>query len=516
MSHLRVHSHYYAVLKVVFGSLVWFQALQAQPQQSTNSTSTSNVQASPANGQLPVPTTVSFGVVTSNGVWTNQAGTAPLPVGILNVPSDVLVSLAQGNLAYLGILAKELKSSSATFASDVGGKLLLGEELWDAGLDQDRLHVVSAISEYAAGDLFPPAAVVESLVEAKLRLQLRQQGMGDDQIDQTVIGIKDLATQDALQLLPSNSGSGLTGNTDPLAVINSAVSQALNEVTGRSLTLVDPIDEFVTSGEGSPSNLPYCSSCPPYQESSSGWTSPNVPTAPNGLGPVNSGVQNFSNGIVVESQLIADSPEPIGISIQTQVVPNPSNVGIGVEVPSAPISVEISQAPNSPSTAVPSGASWPMGNSATGGGAHFDWASFGMNSLQLFSTFYGASHLATVSSAPAHGAKATGSQNRTPSNSNSFCGAGYYLNPNFLAGLPWTSGQSVCIANGTKQPYTGQIFQVTKQAGQPAPQTQESTGTGPWKDPCQAEADAAFAAPTIGAFLYLMTQYGACAKAHGY
>lgn len=33
----------------------------------------------------------------------------------------------------------------------------------------------------------------------------------------------------------------------------------------------------------------------------------------------------------------------------------------------------------------------------------------------------------------------------------SFCGPGYYVNPNFLAGLPWTPGQSVCVPIGTVQ-----------------------------------------------------------------
>jgi hypothetical protein len=146
------------------------------------------------------------------------------------------------------LLAEALKKgkyvgSSAKYASDFAGDVLLIPELGNAYLDRDPLRAIGAISEAAVERVIPEVAVVESLVEAKLRLDLRQQGLGDEEIERAVIATKDLGTQRALQVLTDSSGLQLAGSTDPLEIINSAVKQAINSITGTSLISIDPIDE---------------------------------------------------------------------------------------------------------------------------------------------------------------------------------------------------------------------------------------------------------------------------------
>jgi hypothetical protein len=168
-----------------------------------------------------------------------------------------------------------------------------------------------------------------------------------------------------------------------------------------------------------------------------------------------------SDGTVIDSKLVPDSPPPDdGTTIQTQVVPNPSNGSIVAEGPITPISITSGFVANSPSPAAPSETGLPLTNSASGGGSQFDWIGFASTSLQIFGAIYGASHPATVSRSPAparaiaraNKGNANGWQN-TPANSGSMCGPGYYVNPNFLSGLPWIAGQSLCVATGTTQPY---------------------------------------------------------------
>ncbi len=69
MSCLQVR--YCAVLTFILGSFV---LLQAQPQQSANSTPAANGRGSQANAQSPVSVTEPFSVVPSQGTWTNQSG----------------------------------------------------------------------------------------------------------------------------------------------------------------------------------------------------------------------------------------------------------------------------------------------------------------------------------------------------------------------------------------------------------------------------------------------------------
>jgi len=246
--------------------------------------------------------------------------------------------------------------------------------------------------------------------------------------------------------------------------------------------------------------------------------------------PLDLGGQDSSGGIVIDdSQLVPDSSAPAnGIAVETQFVSNPTSTqgldaSSGFQVsselvddhPYAGLSVVDGGPPTQPQDAASptSGGRW---------GRWQDWLQLGFIGLQGWQQWNAAHPTIARSPAPTRAtppvgkgkATATGWQNQARSKSNSICGPGYYVNPNFLAGLPWTPGQSVCIVNGTSQPYAGPISQGTKQPGQAAPQPQKSTPTTPSQDPCQAEANAAFSAPTIGAFSYLMTLYQSCENAH--
>lgn len=242
------------------------------------------------------------------------------------MPPDVRTCLNKVVLDLLGAVGdlRELVAVQRT-SGFVTTPVVSGLEIFGGGQDRDLLHVEWASAE--AGVAYVPGigsayGVVSDLLEAKVRWDLAQQGVNSiDERDARVIALKDQATQQANQLLADNSPLQLVGNTDPLAVINSAVNQALNSVTGRPLILVDPIDEFVASQQAG--TLAICPSCPPYQEPGSGPVLLNVPTRLDSPGPADSGALNSSGGIVIDSQIVSDSPAPAnGITIDTQFVSN--------------------------------------------------------------------------------------------------------------------------------------------------------------------------------------------------
>jgi hypothetical protein len=299
----------------------------------------------------------------------------------------------------------------------------------------------------------------------------------------------------------SNAISKAAAEGDPLA---KALNQAMTEEMGATN---DYTPNMLIPEWDSPSTLQQSA---PFQGELSG--------------SLNSGGSDSSGGIVVDSQLVPNSSGSAnGIAIETQFVSNPAIA----QGPDARSGVQVSSElvddhPFTGLTVVDGGPpTQPQDvTNPTSSGRWQTWLQLGLLGLQAWGQWNAAHPTIARSPAPTRATpasgkgKATGWQNQSRPNSNSMCGPGYYVNPNFLAGLPWTPGQSVCIANGTSQPYSGLISQGIKQAGQPASPPQKSTPTIPWQDPCQAQANAAFSAPTIGEFSYLMTLYQSCENAH--
>jgi hypothetical protein len=106
---------------------------------------------------------------------------------------------------------------------------------------------------------------------------------------------------------------------------------------GGCVTVVSPDGHVLYPGDSGAPTI--CPRCPPYQEPGSAPILLNVPTGYSSTGPVDSGVQDSSGSIVIDSQLVSSAPAH-GITIETQAIPNPSNDGIEVEAPSTAISIE--------------------------------------------------------------------------------------------------------------------------------------------------------------------------------
>jgi hypothetical protein len=290
---------------------------------------------------------------------------------------------------------------------------------------------------------------------------LYQQGVSSvEERDRQFVAGKDQAMQQVNELLADNSP--LLGSADPMSVMNSAVNQALNITTGRSLILVDPVDDLVASQQS--------------QQALQSALDSGVNTATSGglIGADETGqfVSSGQAGQVVESASgaglntataggltgtnavgqLASSAQELNADDEVQI----SNELVDNELPS---SVTIS----SPSIVDGGPLVRPQAASSSSSGGFWNLQNLvqiGVFTLQAIQAYEGAAH-------PAGGRAPVSShtQKARPSTTkpiNSICGQGYYVNPNFLAGLPWVAGQSVCVANGTTQPYTLQSVRATQ------------------------------------------------------
>lgn len=167
-----------------------------------------------------------------------------------SLPPDILKGLGTSGLALLTEIAKRHDFGIAELLGNSAGKLLFSGDLWGAKLNNDAAQTWDSVRDYGLG-LVPGVgasySILEPLVEARLRWQLRQQGMADEQIDQAVLETKQLGEERALELISDQTSFGLTLSTDPFDVLNSATKQGASSVTGGSLLLVDPIDTFIAS-----------------------------------------------------------------------------------------------------------------------------------------------------------------------------------------------------------------------------------------------------------------------------
>lgn len=152
-------------------------------------------------------------------------------------------------------------------------------------------------------------------------------------------------------------------------------------------------DFSISTSDFTPSGFPSQSNRPKPFDWQSGWQN-RMQDMPSLNSPTTGG--SGSGGIVIDTQLVSDSPAPTsGITIETQVLPNPSNDGIEAKAPVTPISIESSLSPNSPSGSTR--------HSAKGGGAHIDWAGVISDSLQILDAgvrAYDALHAPAISAPP--------------------------------------------------------------------------------------------------------------------
>lgn len=200
------------------------QNQSASPSEFTVNVSKGNVVAPPVNPPWP-----------------------PVPPDV-TVPPDVSVCLKKAGLGFLGAMTDSIPLKTADkvnkFLADPASLVL---DVADAVVDHDPLQVewvaYDAVANHLPDGFGPAYGIVSNLVEAKVRLYLAQQGYSLEQRDELVHGFED----SVMEQINRNSPLQLVGSEDPLAIINSAVNQALNMTTGRSLDLVDPIDEFVAS-----------------------------------------------------------------------------------------------------------------------------------------------------------------------------------------------------------------------------------------------------------------------------
>jgi hypothetical protein len=182
-----------------------------------------------------------------------RGSSSPTSDATSKLPQDVKKALGTSAIETLKLLAKTLAKTrgidmdSAELAGNVADKILLSGDFAEGYLGADSAKLTDTATDYVLGGVFPPYPIVEPLVEARLRWQLRQQGLSDADIDKTVIETKHLGEERALELISDQTSFGFVTTADRWDVVNSAVKQAVNGITGGSLLLADPIDEFMAS-----------------------------------------------------------------------------------------------------------------------------------------------------------------------------------------------------------------------------------------------------------------------------
>ena len=165
------------------------------------------------------------------------------------LPPDVRACLDRVAQDLLGGVAEVRRNESADAFGKVVTAFNFGQETGKSIVAFDPLHFEWASVDFAAATIPGVGSaygLASDLVEAKVRWDLYQQGVSSvEERDRQFVAGKDQAMQQVNELLADNSP--LLGSADPIGVMNSAVNQALNITTGRSLILVDPVDDFVAS-----------------------------------------------------------------------------------------------------------------------------------------------------------------------------------------------------------------------------------------------------------------------------